>query len=393
MISITYLEEYTMTNSKFQIVGSLLRPQNLLDYRKQIEVRDDITYPFYDALDGYETVEAEAIAEAVKNQLDHGIDIVTDGEQGRSFWHLDFLWGFDGIERTIDQGYVFHDHDGGSFETRKDTGLKITGPLSGKNHHFLDIYKQVKENAEDTDVKLCIWSPAHAYTELVLFKELFGEGEFYATKEELKQDFINSYKEFLLEYKEAGGKIIQFDDCLWELFADDNEDSFFADSNDDVLLGYVDEFVAINNEVIDYGHDIGLKVWTHNCRGNYASRSACGGSYQAIAEKFLHDQHYDRFFLEWDDERAGDIEALSVLKDNEDVEVVLGLLSSKTATLDDEDRVIRLLDQATEFIPKDRLYLSHQCGFASCDCGNELSQEQQWAKIDQGQSIAARYFG
>lgn len=107
----------------------------------------------------------------------------------------------------------------------------------------------------------------------------------------------------------------------------------------------------------------------------------------------MRDQHYDRFFLEWDDERAGDIQALTVLKDRPEVEVVLGLLSSKTATLDDEQRVIDLLDKASNILSKEQLFLSHQCGFASCDCGNELSIEQQWAKIDQGQQLAAKYFG
>ena len=136
-----------------------------------------------------------------------------------------------------------------------------------------------------------------------------------------------------------------------------------------------------------------MHVWTHNCRGNYQSRHAAGGSYAAIAEKFLRDQHYDRFFLEWDDDRAGDISALEVLKDRPDVSVVLGLLSSKTNTLDDETRVVALLDKASTILPKERLYLSHQCGFASCDCGNELTQEQQWQKINQGQKIAQAYWG
>lgn len=147
----------------------------------------------------------------------------------------------------------------------------------------------------------------------------------------------------------------------------------------------------MNNAVVDYGHEIGLRVWTHNCRGNYASRHAAGGSYAAIAEKFLRDQHYDRFFLEWDDERAGDITALKALQ-GRDVEVVLGLLSSKTNTLDDEARVLRLLNQAATILPKENLYLSHQCGFASCDGGNELTQQEQWAKIDQGQKIAASFW-
>ncbi|MCI1902498.1 MAG: cobalamin-independent methionine synthase II family protein [Enterococcaceae bacterium] len=382
-----------MTTSKFQLVGSLLRPADLLAYKNKIEQREDISYPFYDDLNGYEETEKAAIEKILAEQKAHGITVLTDGEYSKSMWHLDFLWGFSGIERYIaDHGYHFQDlEDGGHFETRKDIGIRITAPLSGKNHHFIDIFKEIKAQAGDHTVKTTVWGAAHAFTELAIFNGLTGEGQIYPTQEALKDGLLDAYKEFLTEYKAAGGEIIQFDDCLWELFADDNDQSFFAEGNDG-LEDLADTFIAINNEVADFGHALGLKVWTHNCRGNYQSRHAAGGSYQAIAEKFLHDQHYDRFFLEWDDERAGDLAALNVLQDRPDVEVVLGLLSSKTATLDDEKRVYDLLEKASRILPKERLFLSHQCGFASCDCGNELSIAEQWAKIDQGQKIAEKFW-
>ncbi|GMA08764.1 5-methyltetrahydropteroyltriglutamate--homocysteine methyltransferase [Tetragenococcus halophilus subsp. flandriensis] len=379
--------------AKFQLVGSLLRPEDLLKYKRKIENRDDIKYPFYDAFPGYKEKESETTKQVIAKQKEEGITPITDGEYTKSMWHLDFIWGLKGIERYIaDTGYAFQDHDGSDFETRKDIGLRITAPLSGKDHHFIDIFKNVKAQSGDTDVKLTVWGAAHAFTELAVFDELYGENQVYKTQEDLKDGLVNAYKEFLAEYKEAGGEIIQFDDCLWELFADDNEHSFYASGNKGVEE-LADTFISINNEVVDYGHELGLKVWTHNCRGNYQSRHAAGGSYQAIAEKFLGEQHYDRFFLEWDDERAGDISALEVLKDKPNVEVVLGLLSSKTNTLDDEERVINLLDKASQILPKERLFLSHQCGFASCDNGNELSMEQQWHKINQGQKIAEEYWG
>lgn len=381
-----------MAQSKFQLVGSLLRPANLRDYKTQIEHRDDIQYPFYDSFPGYQETERTEIKKVIADEKANGIDILTDGEYSKSMWHLDFVWGLKGIERYIaDHGYTFKDHDGGHFETRKDIGIRITEPLSGKNHHFLDIYKLLKEEAGDTQTKLTIWGPAHAYTELAIFDGLAGPDQVYKTNEELKAGLIEAYKEFLAEYKEAGGEIIQFDDCLWELFDESNPNSFFSEGNAG-LADLADEFIAINNEVADYGHQLGLKVWTHNCRGNYESRSASGGTYEAIAEKFLRDQHYDRFFLEWDDERAGDLKALETLKDK-DAEVVLGLLSSKTTDLDDEERVLNLLEQASTILPKERLLLSHQCGFASCDSGNELAIPQQWAKIKQGQEIAEKFWG
>ena len=381
-----------MTKSRFQLVGSLLRPEELKAYKTQIEHRDDIRYPFYEDFDGYKDTEEKAIRQIIADQKANGIDIVTDGEYSKSMWHLDFLWGFTGIERYIaENGYTFKDHDGGQYETRKDIGLRITEPLSGKNHHFLEIYKDVKEQAGDTTSKITVWGPAHAFTELSVFDGLYGEDEVYKTQEELRAGVIGAYKEFLTDSKAAGGEIVQFDDCLWELFDESNPDSFFREGNSD-LADLADAFIAINNEVVDFAHELGLTVWTHNCRGNYESRSASGGTYEAIAEKFLRDQHYDRFFLEWDDERAGDLEALSVLKDK-DAEVVLGLLSSKTSGLDDEKRVLDSLEKAASILPKERLYLSHQCGFASCDSGNELSIDQQWAKIKQGQAIVQQFWG
>ncbi len=382
-----------MTQSRFQLVGSLLRPTDLLTYKDKIEHRDDITYPFYTDFPGYQETETADITEIIKTQKAHGIDVLTDGEYSKSMWHLDFIWGFGGIRRKLaDHGYRFEDHDGGNFETRKDIGIEITAPLSGKHHHFIDIFKEVQAQAGNTPVKTTVWGAAHAYTELSFFDHLYGADQVYKTQAALKDGLINAYKEFLTEYKAAGGQIIQFDDCLWELFADDNDASFFASGNDGIEA-LADEFVAINNAVCDFGHELGLKVWTHNCRGNYASRHAAGGSYAAIAAKFLGNQHYDRFFLEWDDERAGDISALKALQARPEVEVVLGLLSSKTAALDDEARVLRLLEQAATILPKDKLYLSHQCGFASCDGGNELTQAQQWAKIDQGRKLASDFWG
>ena len=151
------------------------------------------------------------------------------------------------------------------------------------------------------------------------------------------------------------------------------------------------EFIDLNNQVIAYAHELGLKVYAHNCRGNYQSRSASDGSYESIAHLFLEKQNYDRFYLEWDDERAGSIDALKVFKDKKP-EIVLGLLSSKTSGLDDEKRVLELLEKASTIIDKDRLYLSHQCGFASCDEGNELTIDEQWKKIDQGQKIAKEFW-
>ena len=200
----------------------------------------------------------------------------------------------------------------------------------------------------------------------------------------------SSYKDFLGEFKQVGGKIVQFDDCLWELFSDD--DHPFIDDKEK-FEALAQEFIDLNNEVIAFAHDLGLKVYTHNCRGNYDSRNMSDGTYESISHLFLKQLNYDRFYLEWDDERAGSLNALEAFSDRPDTEVVLGLLSSKTDHLDDEERVQSALKEATQYVAKDKLYLSHQCGFASCDNGNQLSHDQQWAKIKQGQKIALDFWG
>ena len=382
-------------SKKFQIVGSLLRPADLLAYKRKIESREDITYPFYQDFPGYEACEDAAIQRIIKEQIDNGLTVISDGEFSKSLWHLDFYWGLTGMVRRIASGgYLFRDHDGTSqFETRRDIGIDIVAPLSGKNHHFISIFKKIDQYAAGHPTKLCIPSISHMYGEITLSKSIGKyNDQVYTTQQGLKDGLLSAYKEFVDDFALAGGKILQMDDCLWTIFADDNPNSPFTGASDVKGVEFANEFIELNNAVIDYAKDKGLKVWTHNCRGNYKSRNMGAGSYEKIAELFLKQQRYDRFFLEWDDERAGSLDALKAFTDR-DGEVVLGLLSSKTRGLDDEARTLQLLDEAAKIIDKDRLFLSHQCGFASCDNGNELSEQEQWAKIQQGQKIALQYWG
>ena len=338
--------------TRFQLVGSLLRPQELLDYKTRIEHRDDISYPFYDALDGYRETEIATTQEVVAKEKEHGIDVLTDGEYTKSLWHLDFVWGLGGVERFIaPHGYFFRDLDGETpYETRRDIGVRVVAPLSGRGHHLIETYRRLLELADGQRTKQCIPSPAHIYGELsglLSGQPNAGREEgVYATAAELREGLLGAYREFVDEYAAVGGRILQLDDCLWELFADDNPNSPFTGRGVDAegTRPIAEEFVALNNALIDHAHALGLTVWTHNCRGNYDSRNMGAGSYERIADLFLAGQRYDRFFLEWDDERAGSIEALRALQDRPEVEVVLGLLSSKTTELDDEERALWLLE-------------------------------------------------
>ena len=381
-------------SKRFDIVGSLLRPDELLTYKRKIEEREDIIYPFYTDFEGYETVEHEAINDVVKKQIAAELAVISDGEFSKSIWHLDFLWGLTGIQRYIaDKGMIFKEKDGQkAFETRRDMGIKVIGKLNGHHHHFVEIFKKIKAAAgDDQAIKICIPSPSHVYFDFIWHPNFNYEAA-YDSEQTLKEDLISAYKDFVLEYAQAGGQILQLDDCRWAMFADDNPASPFHENADINTLALAEEFIAYNNELIAFAKAQGLKVWTHNCRGNYRSRHMSTGSYEKISDLFLGQQNYDRFFLEWDDERAGSLKALEVFKDKE-AEVVLGLLSSKTNTLDDEERVLNALNEAATLIPKERLLLSHQCGFASTDHGNELTEDEQWKKIAQGQKIAQAFWG
>jgi methionine synthase II (cobalamin-independent) len=382
-------------SKRFQIVGSLLRPAPLLKYKRQIELREDITFPFYDSFEGYEACETQSTRDVVAKQIQHGVDILTDGEFSKCLWSLDFAWGLKGVQRYIaPHGYTFRDKDlKTKYETRRDVGIRVVGELTGKNHHWLNIYKRLKSIAGDKTVKICVPSGGHIYGENMIAPTMSYECATYPTADKFKAGLIKAYNEFTDEYAAAGGKIIQFDDCVWEIFASDNPTTQFGAISKDDLTALANTLIEINNAIIDHAHGVGLTVWTHNCRGNYASRNMCDGSYAAIADLFLKQQRYDRFFLEWDDDRAGSVEALRVFADNPKVEVVVGLLCSKTNTLYNEERIVKLLNEAAKIIPKERLYLSHQCGFASCDGGNELTEDEQWAKIDQGQKIALAFWG
>mgnify|MGYP002738787365 CR=1 FL=1 len=391
-------------SKRFLLVGSLLRPESLQKYNREIENRDDITYPFYDDLEGYQEVEDQAVRQIVQQQLVAGLPEISDGEFSRSIWHLDFFWGMEGVDRYIaDQGWLFQEKTEDSceqshFETRRDIGLRVTGPVHSKNHEFIKHYKRVKDLAPaDVDVKLTIPAPAQIYSELSAQFSAGGDysHDVYETPKALREGLVAAWKEFIDEFVAADGEILQMDDCTWTKFSEDNPHGLYSDEDitEEEIKETAQHYVEINNQVIDYAHKKGLKVYTHNCRGNYASRGFTGGSYENIAQYFLANQNYDRFYLEWDDTRAGNISALSAFKDKSETEVVVGFLSSKLSNLDDEEEVLEELEEAAKYVAKDNLYLSHQCGFASCDGGNELTQDQQWDKIKQGQEIARKFWG
>lgn len=373
----------SVTNAPFRcdIVGSFLRP----DVLKQ--ARADFNAGIIDAAQ-LKTVEDVAIRDLVAKQKAAGLKVATDGEFRRSYWHLDFMWGLQGIERrTSREGYMFHDE-----ETTADTAV-VTGPISGENHPFVEHFKFVQVLAGDDHVaRQTIPAPIQTFSEVTLDR-CDGQQEslrgVYATDEELADAIAVAYRQVIADLYAAGCRNIQFDDCTWGIYCDTD---FVAKTGMQAVdIQKVSELgVALNNAAIE-GAPEDLVINTHVCRGNYHSTYAFEGGYDPVAPYLFAHENVDAFYLEFDTPRAGGFEPLAHVAEGK--KVVLGLITSKQPGLEDKEVVKARIKEASKYVPLENLYLSPQCGFASCEIGNKLTEEEQWAKIALIQEIAAEVWG
>lgn len=373
----------SVTNAPFRcdIVGSFLRP----DVLKQ--ARADFNAGIIDAAQ-LKTVEDVAIRDLVAKQKAAGLKVVTDGEFRRSYWHLDFMWGLQGIERrTSREGYMFHDE-----ETTADTAV-VTGSISGENHPFVEHFKFVQALAGDDHVaRQTIPAPIQTFSEVTLDR-CDGQQEslrgVYATDEELADAIAAAYRQVIADLYAAGCRNIQFDDCTWGIYCD--ADFVAKTGMQAVDIQKVSELgVALNNAAIE-GAPEDLVINTHVCRGNYHSTYAFEGGYDPVAPYLFAHENVNAFYLEFDTPRAGGFEPLAHVAEGK--KVVLGLITSKQPGLEDKEAVKARIKEASKYVPLENLYLSPQCGFASCEIGNKLTEEEQWAKIALIQEIAAEVWG
>ena len=371
------------TNAPFRcdIVGSFLRP----DVLKQ--ARADFNAGVIDAAQ-LKTVEDVAIRDLVAKQKAAGLKVVTDGEFRRSYWHLDFMWDLGGIERrTSREGYRFHDE-----ETTADTAV-VVGPISGENHPFVEHFKFVQALAGGDHVaRQTIPAPIQTFSEVTLDR-CDGQQEslrsVYPTDEALFDAIAAAYRTVIADLYTAGCRNIQFDDCTWGIYCDTD---FVAKTGmSPVDIQKVSELgVALNNAAIE-GAPADLVINTHVCRGNYHSTYAFEGGYDPVAPYLFAHETVQAFYLEFDTPRAGGFEPLRHVADGK--KVVLGLVTSKQPSLEDEDALVARINEAAQYVPLENLYLSPQCGFASCEIGNKLTEEEQWAKIALIQRVAKRVWG
>ena len=362
------------TPFRYDYVGSFLRPEELKKARTDFEAgRLDS--------EGLKVIEDEAIRELVARQKQAGYHVITDGEFRRATWHLDFMWAFDGVGHSkTKEGLPFH----GEQAMIDDTYLVGKIGLTGE-HPFVEHYRFVKAlEDENTVAKQTIPAPAQFLAQLIMPFARANTRKFYEDFAALEDDLVLGYRTVIRQLYEAGCRNIQFDDCTWGMLVDPAAKAIYM-TDDEGLKKIQKQYLEINNRAIE-GKPEDLIINTHVCRGNFHSTYASSGAYDDVSAVLFAQENVDAFYLEFDDERSGGFEPLRAVTG--DKKVVLGLITTKSPQLEDKDKVIARIREAAAIIPLDRLYLSPQCGFASCEIGNKLTQEEQWAKLRLVREIA-----
>lgn len=362
------------------VVGSFLRPDVLKNARNlhRQGLLDDAAL---------KQVEDECITDLIAKQIKHGLRVITDGEFRRSWWHLDFMWGLQGVAKAERaKGYSFV-----GIDTRPETAI-VTGKISGENHPFVEHFKFVKQfDKKGYGLVARQTIPAPAQTLATFLNVRNSEfttswQEFYESEDALIEDLGAAYRQVIKDLYNAGCRSIQIDDCTWPVLCDEK---LVAERNLDVER-LADLYLKANNAALrDKPED--LVICTHICRGNYRSHFFSSGAYDRVANVVFAHENVDAFYLEYDDERSGTFEALKLIP--KDKKVVLGIITSKVADLEDQKRLEKRIYDAAEYFPLDNLCVSPQCGFASTEEGNSLSEAEQWAKVDLVVTLAQKIWG
>ena len=377
------MEDERMSNvttpCRYDFVGSFLRPARLKKARRSFD-EGKVSY------EELKKVEDDAITELIEKTKELGYHVITDGEFRRATWHLDFMWGFDGIGHTpTTTGLPFH----GEAAMVDDTFINGKVGISGE-HPFVEHFRFVKAfEDENTVAKQTMPSPAQFYAQFTMPFNHEQTEKFYATDEELAADIVKAYGKVIDDLYAAGCRNIQLDDCTWGMLADKTGPMLYG-TTPEGAVEVQKRHKDINNQVIANAPE-DMIINTHVCRGNFHSTYANSGAYDPVAEVLFGEENVNAYFLEFDDERSGGFEPLS--KVSGDKKVVLGLVTTKSPELEDKDKVIKRIHEAEKYIPLDRLYLSPQCGFASCEIGNKLTEEQQWAKLALVKEVAEEVWG
>jgi 5-methyltetrahydropteroyltriglutamate--homocysteine methyltransferase len=355
------------------MVGSLLRTRALKEARDKHH-RGEIS-------DGaLKEIEDREIRALIRRQEEIGLQAVTDGEFRRAYWHFDFLEHLDGVTSVeADSGMNFK----GGVGIAK--ALRITGKVAFSDHPMIDHFRFVKENT-DRVAKMTIPGPSMLHYRGG--RKMMNMGV-YPDMEPFYADVGAAYNKAVHAFYDAGCRYLQLDDISFAYLCDPNQREMLRQRGDDpekqpdIYAGMVRE--ALKDKPSD------LTITMHLCRGNFRSTFIASGGYEPVAETLFNAMPVDGYFMEWDTDRAGGFEPLRFLPRGKSV--VLGLVTSKTGTLESKDDIKRRIEEATKYADLDQLCLSPQCGFASTEEGNTLAEDEQWAKLRMIVELAEEVWG
>ena len=349
-------------------VGSLLRPKALL------QAREDHAAGKLDD-ESLKQLEDDAIADVVQMQRDVGLKSATDGEFRRASWHMDFIYSIDGISKAPGNLSVkFHNAEGDIEFT--PAALHIDGKLGVSDTIFADHFSYLQSQAADGQVpKLTIPSPS-----MVHYRggRAAVDEAVYPDMDQFWDDLTSAYAEEVRRLGELGCTYLQFDDTSLAYLNDPKQREMIAAQGSSDVEHLHEAYISHINEALA-GKPEGMSVTTHMCRGNFRSSWVAEGGYDFVAEALFNQLGVDGFFMEWDDERSGGFEPLRFVPKGK--HVVLGLVTTKRGELETKDELKRRIEEASQYVDVDQLCLSPQCGFSSTSEGNDLSYDQQVAKL------------
>jgi 5-methyltetrahydropteroyltriglutamate--homocysteine methyltransferase len=357
-------------------VGSLLRPASLLEARERRK-RGELS-----AAD-LRHIEDAAIRDVVRMQEAIGLHAVTDGEFRRGLWHMDFICDFANVERAPGIPIKFHSEHG-EIEW-SPPGVKITGRLARPHPIFVEDFKFLKSTARATP-KITIPSPSVLHfrggrkaIDTAAYPDI---DEFYA-------DLARVYSEEIRDLADAGCRYLQIDEVNMAFLCDPKLRDFARSIGEDPERLPHTYARLVNAATATHHRD--MTVCVHLCRGNARSYWIADGGYEPVADVLFNEFNVDGYFLEYDSSRAGDFSPLRYVPRGK--RVVLGLVTTKRGALENKDDVKRRIDEASRFVPIDQLALSPQCGFASNAEGNQLTVEEEKAKLRLIVEIAQEVWG
>jgi 5-methyltetrahydropteroyltriglutamate--homocysteine methyltransferase len=355
-------------------VGSLLRSGALHAAREQRE-RGEI-----DAA-ALKAIEDREIVALIRRQESVGLKSITDGEYRRASWQTDFLTALDGVE-------AYHGERKFKFQGPQPRPilLRLKGRLGRVDGHpMIEHFRFVQANTTATP-KMTIPSPSTLHFRYG--REAVPEA-IYPTMDEFYRDLGTTYAKVVRAFADAGCRYLQLDEVNLAYLCDPAlREQVRARGDDPAALPmiYAD---MINAAVSDIPPD--MTITMHLCRGNFRSTFVASGGYEPVAEILFDTIKVHGYFMEYDSDRAGGFEPLRFVPKGKTV--VLGLVTSKSGALESKDAIKRRIEQAAKFVDIDQLALSPQCGFASTEDGNTLSEEQQWAKLRMIVEVADEVWG